>query len=99
MGGGSSLRGYAEQQFRVLRFCLLRLEGGVRLLPEGNRIYLFVDHAILHRWPDGHDSQKTGYGIGLRVRAATGWVRLDYGVASGESPTSGRLHFRLETRF
>jgi outer membrane protein assembly factor BamA len=99
LGGGGSLRGYAEQQFRVLRFGLGRLEGGVRLLPEGNRIYLFVDHAVLRRWPDGRETQQTGYGLGVRIRAATGWVRLDYGIASGESPISGRLHFRLETRF
>jgi outer membrane protein assembly factor BamA len=99
LGGGGSLRGYAERQFRVLRFGLVRLEGGVRLLPEGNRIYLFADHAILRRWPDRRESQETGYGLGVRIRAATGWVRLDYGIASGESPMAGRIHFRLETRF
>ena len=99
LGGGSTLRGFAEEQFRVLRYDLLRIEGGIRLLPEGNRIYLFLDRAAFHGWPDSRRSQKTGFGVGVRVRAATGWVLVDYGVSSGEPVTSGRIHFRLETRF
>lgn len=99
LGGGSSLRGYAEHQFRVLRHGLVRIEGGVRILPEGNRAYLFYDGALFRSWTGGSDTDRHAYGAGVRVRGAAGWVRLDYGIASGEPLTSGRLHFRLETRF
>lgn len=99
LGGATTLRGYPEHAFRVLRYALLRCEIGLRILPEGNRVYAFTDGAVFRPWPKGPALRRTGYGVGVRVRGAGGWVRLDYGVPSGETPLSGRIHFRLETRF
>lgn len=99
VGGASSLRGYPEEAFRTLGFLLGRMEAGIRLLPEGNRIYGFVDGAVFRPFPSGAVERRTGYGLGLRVRGAGGWVRFDYGIPSGSGPLSGRIHFRLETRF
>ncbi|MBM3287452.1 MAG: hypothetical protein FJY88_08905 [Candidatus Eisenbacteria bacterium] len=99
LGGGASLRGYPEQALRVLRYALLRLEGGVRMLPEGNRVYAFVDGALYRDWPGEKRSRLASYGVGFRVRGAGGWVRLDYGIPTDSPPLSGRIHFRLETRF
>jgi len=99
LGGGASLRGYPEQAFRTLGYGLARLEAGIHMLPEGNRVYIFLDGAVLRPWPSGAKERKAGYGFGLRVRGAGGWVRFDYGIPSGTSPLAGRIHFRLETRF
>jgi hypothetical protein len=99
VGGAASLRGYPEEGFRTLGYALGRLEGGIRLLPEGNRLYVFVDGAVLRPYPSGAVERRTGYGFGVRVRGAGGWVHLDYGIPSGAGPLAGRIHFRLETRF
>jgi hemolysin activation/secretion protein len=99
LGGSANLRGHPEQMFRVLRYGLLRLETGVRMLPEGNRAYLFFDGAIYRPWPRGATKRAGSYGVGFRLRGAGGWVRLDYGIPSGEPSLSGRIHFRLETKF
>jgi translocation and assembly module TamA len=99
LGGAMTLRGYPEQAFRTIGFGLSRMEAGVRILPEGNRAYVFLDGALLRPWPAGKVLRRTGYGLGLRVRGAGGWIRFDYGIPSGSGPLSGRIHFRLETRF
>jgi hypothetical protein len=99
LGGSATLRGYEEEVFRVLRYGLLRLEAGARVLPEGNRAYFFFDGALYRPWPDGKTKDATSYGVGFRLRGGGGWVRLDYGIPSGEAPLSGRIHFRLETGF
>ncbi|MFB3909134.1 MAG: BamA/TamA family outer membrane protein [Candidatus Eisenbacteria bacterium] len=101
LGGSAGLRGYEDGAFRALRYGRLRVEPGIRILPEGNRLYLFADGAFFRAWPGGtgKTEQRWGYGAGVRVRGAGGWIRLDYGIPKGEPPLAGRLHFRLETRF
>ncbi len=99
VGGGESLRGYPEGLVRTLRHAVISFEIGWRQLPEGNRVYLFRDQGFLRRWPRGNDDQKGAYGLGSRIRGASGWIVLEYGVPDGASPLSGRIHFRLESRF
>lgn len=99
LGGSGSLRGHPERMFRTLRYGLLRIEAGARMLPEGNRAYLFFDGAVYRPWPRGTTKRASAYGVGFRVRGGGGWVRLDYGIPAGEPPLSGRIHFRLETKF
>jgi hypothetical protein len=99
VGGGTSLRGYPEDFFLARRYVTVSFEAGVRILPEGNRVYAFTDAAWLRPWNGKSAQRPSGYGLGLRIRGAGGWVRLDYGVPAGEGPLGGRIHFRLETRF
>lgn len=99
VGGGASLRGYPEEFFLCEWFWTATLEAGVRMLPEGNRLYVFTDVATLKTWGSGAVDHPSSYGFGVRARSGGGWVRLDYGVPGWGSPLSGRIHFRLETRF
>lgn len=99
VGGGQNLRGYPEDFFLARRYVTMNFEVGLRILPEGNRVYAFTDAAWLRPWNGGSAQRPSGYGLGLRIRGAGGWVRLDYGVPAGEGPLGGRIHFRLETRF
>ncbi len=99
LGGSGNLRGHPERVFRALRYGLMRIEAGARMLPEGNRAYVFFDGALYRPWPRGATKRASAYGVGFRVRGGGGWVRLDYGIPAGEPPLSGRIHFRLETKF
>jgi outer membrane protein assembly factor BamA len=99
VGGGTNLRGYPEEFFLAERYATVTVEAGVRMLPEGNRVYVFSDAALIRPWNGGPSKRLSSYGFGVRVRSSGGWVRLDYGVPAGEGPLSGRIHFRLETRF
>lgn len=99
IGGSGSLRGHAEGSFRALRYATASLELGWRQLPEGNRVYLFRDQGVIRPWPAGKDRWEGASGAGARVRGASGWVVLEYGVPDGTGPLDGRIHFRLETRF
>jgi hypothetical protein len=99
VGGGWNLRGYPEESFLARRYATATCEAGIRMLPEGNRAYAFFDAAWIRPWNGGPAKRPSSYGFGVRVRGAGSWVRLDYGVPAGEGPLSGRIHFRLETRF
>lgn len=108
VGGASTLRGYREEEFRVLRFGILQIEAGPRLGPGGSRFLLFVDGGWLLRWEKessviqgrrGPETFRGSYGIGIRSLSRRGLVRIDYGVPWGGDPTSGRLHVALEAPF
>jgi len=106
IGGATTLRGYDEEQFRVDRFALSRLEWGRVLGGGGQWVYLFWDHAsmatrvALEAGATRLDrDSKDGVGFGLRLETAGGWVGLDYGLAPGLTPLEGKIHVRLISRF
>src|SRR5262249_39292311 len=93
VGGAASLRGHHEQEFRVARYGLSRLEWRWFLGGGGQRIALFWDHAAMAtRLPlaDGgdhvHIAQADGVGFGLRLTTPGGLVGVDYGLAPGRPP-------------
>jgi outer membrane protein assembly factor BamA len=106
LGGATSLRGYDEEQFRVDRYGLSRLEWRRFMGAAGQRAFLFWDHAWMATRladPSGALStlvqQRDGVGFGLRLQAAGGLVGLDYGLEPGRPPLEGKVHLQLVTTF
>ena len=111
VGGAATLRGHDEEEFRVDRVALSRLE--YRFFPGsvGECVALFWDHALMYTReavldPAGNpigDRGVTqgadGVGLGLRLRAGGGLVDVDYGVAPGRSFLDGRIHLQLVSTF
>jgi translocation and assembly module TamA len=106
LGGAATLRGYDEEQFRVDRYALARIEWGRYLGPGGQWAFLFWDHAwMATRIPvaAGGDAMnyesRDGFGFGLRLAAGGGLAGIDYGLAAGRPPLEGKIHVRLVTQF
>jgi len=111
VGGAATLRGHDEEEFRVDRVALSRLE--YRWFPSatGERVSLFWDHALMFTREAVTDSagntigdrgvteSADGIGLGLRLRAAGGLVDVDFGVAPGRGFLDGRIHLRLVSVF
>ena len=105
LGGATSLRGYDEEQFRVDRYALSRLEW--RWFPGGSDAFafLFWDHAAAAtrlEIPGGdrlQRLQRDGLGFGLSLETGTGRVRVDYGLAPGNSPLDGKIHLQIVSAF
>jgi len=111
VGGAATLRGHDEEEFRVDRVALSRLE--YRWFPSatGERVSLFWDHALMFTreaitdaagntiGDRGVTESADGIGVGLRLRAAGGLVDVDYGVAPGRGFLDGRIHLRLVSVF
>jgi outer membrane protein assembly factor BamA len=111
VGGTTTLRGHDEEEFRVDRVALSRLE--YRWFPgsAGERVALFWDHALMFTrealvdslgnviGDRGHTQSADGVGFGLRLRAAGGLVDVDYGLAPGRGFLDGRIHLRLVSTF
>jgi outer membrane protein assembly factor BamA len=106
LGGAASLRGYDEEQFRVDRYALSRLEWRRFVGGSGQRVFLFWDHAWMEsrlRDPAGATRlvalQRDGVGFGMRLDAAGGLLGLDYGLEPGRPPLEGKIHLQLVTTF
>ncbi|NOT33693.1 MAG: BamA/TamA family outer membrane protein [Candidatus Eisenbacteria bacterium] len=106
LGGASSLRGFDEQQLRVDRYALSRLEWRLFGSRRGERIALFWDHAFTGtRLPLATGGTRVatrsfdGVGFGLRLPAAAGVVGLDFGLEPGRPLLEGRLHLQLTSLF
>ncbi len=96
MGGAGGLRGYRDGQFRARSLGWLSLEP--RYLAGGlSRLYPFVD--IGGYGADGAIRLAAAWGVGARVGTGSGLLGLDYGVAFGESPLSGKVHLSLKIAF
>ena len=105
VGGAATLRGYDEEQFRVDRFALSRLEWRW-FMGGGQRAFLFWDHAWMGTrvaLENGGDVLATihrdGIGFGLRLESAGGVVGIDYGLEPGRPPLEGKIHLRLVSTF
>jgi outer membrane protein assembly factor BamA len=106
VGGSASLRGHDEEEFRVDRYALSRLEWRFFLGAPGQRASLFWDHAHMETRlavTTGGDRlervEADGLGVGLRLPAAGGDVDIDYGLAPGHGLLEGKIHLRLVTTF
>ena len=105
LGGAQRLRGYDEDQFRVDRYALARLEWRRFLDESGTFAFLFWDQAMTQtRIDDGGNGRierrnHAGYGLGVQLGTGVGRVGLTYGVASGRPAYEGRIHLRLVTAF
>jgi outer membrane protein assembly factor BamA len=106
LGGATSLRGYDEEQFRVDRYALSRLEWRRFIGASGQRVFLFWDHAWMETRladPSGathiDNLQRDGVGFGMRLDAAGGLLGLDYGLEPGRPPLEGKIHLQLVTTF
>jgi outer membrane protein assembly factor BamA len=105
LGGATTLRGYDEEQFRVDRYALSRLEW--RWFPGGADAFtfLFWDHAAAAtrlETPGGdrlQRLQRDGVGFGISLETGTGRIRVDYGLAPGASPLDGKIHLRIVSAF
>ena len=110
-GGAASLRGHAEEEFKVDRYALTRLEYRWFLDAGTSRASLFWDHAFLQSRDALTDAngvvsgdvlrrrQADGVGFGLRLPVAAGVVDLDYGIAPGRGFLEGKIHLQLVTAF
>lgn len=107
VGGSASLRGHDEEEYRVDRFALTRLEWRWFLGAPGQRLALFWDHAVMETRlaADSTGASRLrresadGVGVGLRLPTAGGDVDLDYGLAPGRGFLEGKIHLRLVTAF
>ena len=106
VGGAATLRGHDEEEFRVDRYALSRLEWRWFLGGAGQRAFLFWDHAWMATrlpLPAGGDRfqqlHRDGLGFGLRLEAAGGLVGVDYGLEPGRAPLEGKIHLRLVSTF
>ena len=111
VGGATTLRGHDEEEFRVDRVALSRLE--YRWFPgsSGERVAVFWDHALMFTreavtdsignviGDRGHTQSADGIGVGLRLRAAGGLVDVYYGLAPGRGFNEGRIHLQLVSTF
>lgn len=106
LGGAATLRGRDEEEFRVDRFALSRLEWRWFLGPGAERAFLFWDHAWMGTRlarPEGGDRlevlHRDGIGFGLRLNTAGGLVGVDYGLEPGRAPLEGKIHLQLISTF
>ena len=105
VGGAQSLRGYGEDAFFGYR--VVTLVGEYRLLlGRRSRIHVFADGAWLwRRLPGGGGAvvddqiRLFGYGFGIRSESRLGMIGVDFGLATGEALTEGKIHLRLEGEF
>ena len=96
MGGARSLRGYREDQFRSTFVAWWNMELHYRF-GSSAAAYPFFDAGVLDS--GGGWSFVPAYGLGLQARTRIGVVGADYGIAFGESPLRGKVHFSYQTDF
>lgn len=100
LGGASTVRGYREEQFAGAFIAWLNLEYRY-IIGRRSRLFIFNDLGYYQRkgLPGGRQAYKFGYGAGLRLETKVGIIGVDYGLGEGDSPTEGKLHFRLRNEF
>lgn len=95
-GGAGSFRGYRENQFRSDRFIISSIE--YRLLTgQRSRIFAFIDHAYFDNF--GENLNRIGYGVGVRMESGLGILAIDYGLASGDPFSQGKIHMGIVNEF
>lgn len=100
LGGKRTLRGYSERQFLASTVGSIQFEYGVVVGEEGGRVFAFLDCGYASTPAvSTTDRFHTGYGIGLKVPSPIGLAGIDFGLPSGESFGSGKIHVGLEGTF
>ena len=100
LGGANTLRGYDEDWFSGPRRVYANFEYRL-IVGRASRIFVFVDMgSVTHiNQPSVFDPLRVGYGLGMRLESRGGLLRIDYGLAEGNSALQGKIHVNLGTSF
>lgn len=100
LGGATTLRGYDEDWFSGPRRVYANLEYRFLVGPD-SQIFVFTDLGAitLIETPSVFDRLRIGYGVGARLESKGGILRINYGLAAGDSPLRGKIHVNLGAAF
>ena len=100
LGGATTLRGYDEDWFSGPRRMYVNLEYRFLVGPD-SQIFVFTDlgAVTLIETPSVFDRLRVGYGVGARLESKGGILRINYGLAAGDSPLRGKIHVNLGASF
>lgn len=100
LGGATTLRGYDEDWFSGPRRVYATIEYRYLVGPD-SQIFVFTDlgAVTLIETPSVFDRLRVGYGFGARLESKSGILRLNYGLAAGDSPLRGKIHISLGASF
>ena len=100
LGGATTLRGYDEDWFSGPRRVYANLEYRFLVGPE-SQIFIFTDlgAVTLIEMPSTFDRLRVGYGFGARLESKGGILRINYGLAAGDSLLRGKIHVNLGASF
>ncbi len=100
LGGATTLRGYDEDWFSGPRRVYANLEYRFLVGPD-SQIFLFTDlgAVTLIETPSVFDTLRVGYGFGARLESRGGILRINYGLAAGDSLLRGKIHVNLGAAF
>ena len=96
LGGATTLRGYDEDWFSGPRRVYANLEYRFLVGPD-SQIFVFTDlgSVTLIETPSVFDKLRVGYGFGARLESRGGILRINYGLAAGDSILRGKIHVNL----
>ena len=100
LGGATTLRGYDEDWFSGPRRVYANIEYRYLVGPD-SQIFVFTDlgAVTLIETPSVFDRLRAGYGFGARLESRGGILRLNYGLAAGDSLLRGKIHVSLGASF
>ena len=100
LGGATTLRGYDEDWFSGPRRVYANIEYRYLVGPD-SQIFVFTDlgAVTLLETPSVFDRLRVGYGFGARLESKGGILRLNYGLAAGDSLLRGKIHVSLGASF
>ena len=100
LGGATTLRGYDEDWFSGPRRVYANFEYRFLVGPD-SQIFAFTDlgAVTLIETPAVFDRLRVGYGVGARLESKGGILRINYGLAAGDSPLRGKIHVNLGASF
>ena len=100
LGGATTLRGYDEDWFSGPRRVYANLEYRFLVGPD-SQIFVFTDlgTVTLIETPSVFDTLRVGYGFGARLESRGGILRINYGLAAGDSLLRGKIHVNLGAAF
>ncbi len=100
LGGANTLRGYDEDWFSGPRRVHTSLEYRF-LVGRSSQVFIFTDMGAvtLVERPSVFERLRIGYGFGARLESRGGILRLNYGLAAGESVLRGKIHVNLGASF
>ena len=100
LGGSTTLRGYDEDWFSGPRRVYANLEYRFLVGPD-SQVFVFTDlgAVTLIETPSVFDTLRVGYGFGARLESRGGILRINYGLAAGDSLFRGKIHVNLGAAF
>jgi len=102
IGGATSLRGFDEEIFRVIRYAVISFEYRL-FLDRVSFVSAFNDLGLLHQSETEPWNLQNGLGIGIHFQTKAGFFGLQYAVGSGGGQsfqwTRGKVHFGFSALF